>query len=836
MLPRLILALLITTAAWANYKFASPVASIAPTDRGAIITCTDSVTLEVKFYTPEIVRITLVRPDDPEPLLTDALLADSLLPYKQIMFGPPRKTSGAKTAIGDAEKMPLRKNEFIDNGDELEINSPLHVFFDKDTLRLRFVNKNGSEFLADDPTMSYGWDGNEVRTWKKLHPSEKFFGLGEKGGGLDKRGRELTLWNSDTPGYTDSSDPLYQSIPFYIGLRDSIAYGVFFNNSYKSKFNFGAGQQRYSSFGAEDGPLDYFVIYGPTIREVVQRFSDLTGKMPLPPMWALGYQQSRWSYFPDTEVTRLAQTFRAKDIPCDVIYLDIHYMDGYRVFTWDSTRFPEPKKMLSDLANDGFKIIPIIDPGVKADPNYIMAKEGLADNHFVKYPDGTTHVGEVWPGQSYFPDFSNSKTRIWWGKHVAEFRKQGVRGFWNDMNEPACWGQAFPLETIFDDDGRNSSHKKMHNLYALHMAKATYEGLQKEFPNERPFVLTRAGFAGIQRYAATWTGDNLATEDHLELGIRLMLGLGLSGQPFVGTDIGGFMGTPSPELYARWIEVGALSPFCRTHSHYGSNDKEPWSFGENIEDISRKFIKFRYELLPTLYTLFHEASETGEPIWRPMFYEFQNDPKCYDWAYQQQFMLGENILVAPVTRVGQFTKKVYLPEGRWLDWNTERVYEGKQEIIVDAPLDKLPMFLREGSILVRRDAQDFADQKPIQELTLDFFCPPQDDPDWHYVQNVLEDDGKSIYIPNYTRLREYVFQRRDKHMKFEFWQAANVYNPPPPKVNIIIHDLDPMPYVVHIKDEALPPEDARVNYNNEKRTLEIRLDQERDLYGLTITY
>ncbi len=714
MLPRLILALLITTAAWANYKFASPVASIAPTDRGAIITCTDSVTLEVKFYTPEIVRITLVRPDDPEPLLTDALLADSLLPQRYVSaIG--RDTGGGKKELIGASYSP----QLIDGEFEVELEaSRTSIFVDKDSLYLRFTDRMKVTFLSDDPSMSYGWDGNEVRTWKKLHPSEKFFGLGEKGGGLDKRGRELVLWNSDTPGYTDSSDPLYQSIPFYIGLRDSIAYGVFFNNSYKSRFNFGAGQQRYSSFSAEDGPLDYFVIYGPSIREVVQRFSDLTGKMPLPPMWALGYQQSRWSYFPDTEVMRLAQTFRDKDIPCDVIYLDIHHMDGYRVFTWDSTRFPQPKKMLSDLANDGFKIIPIIDPGVKADSNYFMAKEGLADNHFVKYPDGTTHIGEVWPGKSYFPDFSNSNTRIWWGKHVAEFRKQGVRGFWNDMNEPACWGQAFPLETIFDDDGRNSSHKKMHNLYALHMAQATYEGLLKEFPNERPFILTRAGFAGIQRYAATWTGDNLATEDHLELGIRLMLGLGLSGQPFAGTDIGGFMGTPSPELYARWIEVGALSPFCRTHSHYGSNDKEPWSFGENIEDISRKFIKFRYDLLPYLYTLFHNSSEDGAPIWRPMFYEFQNDPKCYDWAYQQQFMLGPNILVAPVTRVGQYTKKVYLPEGRWLDWNTERVYEGKQEIIIDAHLDWLPMFLRNGTILVRRDAQDYADESAIKHLTL----------------------------------------------------------------------------------------------------------------------
>lgn len=802
MLSRLILAFLITTTAWANYKFASPVASIAPTDRGALVTCTDSVTLEVKFYTPEIVRITLVRPDDPEPLLGDALVL-SLDQTVNVTRSEQQDFLGLSTGRYD-------------------------VRIDRDSLHLSwYMPSAGVTYLADDPAMSYGFDGNEVRTWKKLHPSEKFFGLGEKGGGLDKRGRELVLWNSDTPGYTDNTDPLYQSVPLYIGLRDGIAYGVFFNNSYKTRFNFGAGQQRYSSFSAEDGPLDYFVIFGPTIREVVQRFSDLTGKMPLPPLWALGYQQSRWSYFPDTEVMRLAQTFRDKDIPCDVIYLDIHYMDGYRVFTWDSTRFPQPKKMLDDLAKDGFKIVPIIDPGVKADWEYKIASEGLAGNHFVRYPDHSVHIGEVWPGQSYFPDYSNPKTRIWWGKHVAELHKQGVRGFWNDMNEPACWGQAFPLETIFNDNGLNSSHKKMHNLYALHMAQATYEGLLKEFPNERPFILTRAGFAGIQRYAATWTGDNLATEDHLELGIRLMLGLGLSGQPFVGTDIGGFMGTPSPELYVRWMQVGALSPFCRSHSHYGSNDKEPWSFGENNEEICRKFIKFRYELLPTLYTLFYQSSQSGEPIWRPMFYEFQNDPKCYDWAYQQQFMLGPNILVAPVTRVGQYTKKVYLPEGRWLDWNTEKVYDGKQEIIVDAHLDQLPMFLRNGAILFRRDVQGYADETPIRELTIDIFDMKYEYESPHTGFRLYEDDGSTFsFRDSSMRLTDFNWGTGGAEAMLVRTLRKDVYSPDDRKLTLRFHDIDWPNHQYYLNGNPIHSDDSRLNYNADKKLLEVRLGSE----------
>jgi len=803
MLPRLILALLITaTVSRANYRFTAPVDTIAPTPRGARIFCSDSTSLEVQFYTPDIVRVTVVRPNDPEPLLGEAL---ALSPDETVNF----------TRSEQQEFIALSTGRY-------------DVQIDRDSLHLSFYMPSGGiTYLADDPAMAYGFDGNEVRNWKKLAPGEKFFGLGLKGGGLDRRGRELVLWNSDTPGYQDSSDPLYQSIPFYIGLRDGIAYGVFFNNSYKTRFNFGAGQQRYSSFAAEDGPLDYFVIFGPTIKEVVTRFTDLTGKMTLPPLWSLGYQQCRWSYYPESEVRTLAQTFRDKDIPCDVIYLDIHHMDGYRVFTFDSTRFPNPEKLFTDLSKDGFKVIPIIDPGVKSDWEYNMASEGLAGDHFVKFPDHSVHIGEVWPGNSYFPDFSNPKTRAWWGKHVAQFRQRGVRGFWNDMNEPACWGQAFPLETLFNDSGRFSSHKKMHNLYALHMAQATYEGLLKDYPNERPFILTRAGFAGMQRYAAAWTGDNLATEDHLELGIRLMLSMGLSGQPNIGMDIGGFMGTPSPELFVRWMQVGAVSPFCRTHSHFGSNDKEPWSFGENNEAIARKFIKFRYELLPTLYSLFYQSHQSGEPIWRPMFYEFQNDPKCYDWAYQQQFMLGENILVAPVTRIGQYTKKVYLPEGKWLDWNTKKVYDGQQEIIVDAPLDQLPMFLRDGAVIARREPQDYSDQSPIKELSFDIYTSGQRLVAWF---RLYEDDGMTLrYQDGAYSGTDFHAEKVDGAYLLVRDQRPASFDTPDRKITIRWWDIVRSPKDIFLNGHPIELTDKRISYDPDRGMFELNLPSEQDL-------
>ncbi len=716
------LAALLPLLAFANYSFLGNLDRYERTASGAFLHCGDGNSVRITFLTPEMVRITLERPDYPEALLTLAL---------------------AKTAW-DSVNLTINESDSL-----LSLETPaLQVEVRKTPCRITLRDPQGFVLCADDPAMGMGWDGQEVRCWKTIAPDEKFFGLGEKTGNVDKRGREYVMWNSDTPGYTNDTDPLYQTIPFFVGLRGGQAYGMFFNNSYRTRFNMGAGNLRYYSFAAEQGHLDYFFIAGPRIPDVVKRYTELTGRTPMPPKWALGFQQCRWSYFPDDEVLRIARTFREKQIPADVIYLDIHYMDGYRVFTWDKERFPDPAGMLKELHKIGFKLVTIIDPGVKADSNYAVAEEGLNRDYFVRYPDSSVYVGEVWPGASYFPDFTKSDTRLWWGEKIGSMFKLGVDGFWNDMNEPACWGQAFPLETIFDDDGRLSSQKKIHNQYGFWMAQSAYDGVLKAQPDTRPFIITRAGFAGEQRFTAVWTGDNVSSEDHLELGIRMMQGLGLSGVPFVGTDVGGFMGTPSGELMARWMQVGALSPFFRAHSHYGSVDKEPWSFGENIEAINRKFILWRYQLLPYFYSLFREARETGAPILRPLFWNDQQDPMCFDWGFQQQVFVGDKLLAAPVTRAGQYFKAVYLPEGRWLDWNTEEVYEGPQRILIDAPLDRMPLFLREGAIIPSQEATQWVDEKPAKALILDVFPSSQESAYSHY-----EDDGSTqAYVKGAYRL------------------------------------------------------------------------------------
>ncbi|NUM37038.1 MAG: glycoside hydrolase family 31 protein, partial [Candidatus Brocadiae bacterium] len=697
---------------YSQYHFIGNVIQHKQENSKIFLYCEKDHSVEIHFLLPGMFRVLVHRPDFAEPLLEYAIMEK------------------------EWAKVPLEVQE---QEKYLVVSSPsLTLMIQKSPCRIKVIDKQGFVLQEDDPGMGMGWDAKEVRVWKSIAEDEKFFGLGEKTGNLNKRGKEWVLWNTDDPNHNNNSDPLYQSIPFFVGIRSGKAYGVYFNNSYRSKFNFGAGNIRYYSFSAVAGNLDYFFIQGPQVSKVVESYTELTGRTPMPPKWSLGYQQCRWSYFPDAKVLRIAQTFRERKIPADVIYLDIHYMDGYRVFTWDKERFSDPKGLLKKLQDMGFKTVVIIDPGVKVDSDYKVAKEGLEGNHFVRYPDGELYIGEVWPGRCYFPDFSQKSTREWWGKYFKDLMDVGINGFWNDMNEPAVWGREFPEEVIFHDEGKKSSQKKMHNLYGLLMAKACYEGVKELQPQKRPFVITRAGFSGEQRYTSVWTGDNQATAEQLAMGIRMLQGLGLSGIPFIGTDVGGFGGTPTHELFARWMAASVFVPFFRTHTHYGSSDQEPWSFGENIEEISRSFIEMRYRVIPYLYSLFWESHQTGYPIIRPMFWYHQEDRMVYNHEHQEQFYVGSHILLAPVVQMSQDYKRVYLPEGKWLDYNTHKVYEGGQTIFVDAPLHTFPMFLKEGAILPFGETMQYVGEKQNTRLQLEIF--PSSRSEYRF----YEDDGESF--------------------------------------------------------------------------------------------
>ncbi len=656
--------------------------------------------------------------------------------------------------------------------------SQLIVKISKSPCRVSIYDKQMNLINQDDKSFGISFDCDEVRCFKTLFKDEKFYGLGEKTTPLNRAGLQFTMWNSDRH-YEEGTDPLYQSNPFFIGVRnihagnlEKSAYGIFFDNTFRSYFNMGASNDRFYWFGAEKGEMNYYFIYGPEIKSVINSYTKLTGRMKLPPEWALGYQQSKWSYYPESSVRTLANTFRNKQIPCDVIYLDIHYMNGYRVFTWNKDRFPQPEKMLNDLSKEGFKVVCIVDPGVKADTvNYSPAKEGLEKDLFIKYPDGIVYKGEVWPSWAYFPDFTKKETREWWGERNAGLIKQGISGIWNDMNEPAAWGQAIPDIVQFNDQGFGADMKKIHNVYALEEARATFDGLKKEFPKMRPFILTRAGFSGIQRYAAVWTGDNAATEEHLKLACIMPQGMGISGITFCGTDVGGFFGAPSPALYTRWMQLGAFTPFFRQHSIVDQKDKEPWAFGDQVEAWVKNIITLRYKLLPFFYTAFYDASQTGVPVMRPMFLDFQNDEECYSANAQYQFMIGENLLVAPVVSESENFKKLYLPEGKWLDWWSSKVYEGNRWIIVEAPMDKIPLFIREGGIIPMQTEQNYVGEKSISQMEFKIF------PSEYSGYNLYGDDGISTdYEKGEFSLTKIEAKKGEKGIDINIKKSGNYNN------------------------------------------------------------
>lgn len=574
-----------------------------------------------------------------------------------------------------------------------------------------------------------------------LRPSEveTYYGFGEKAfAEMSRNGKFIVNWNTDTFSYPIGTDPVYQTIPFFTALYQGKAYGLFFNNTQRTWFDMGARSPERYSFGANGGELDYYVFTGGKDRSpkrVLADYAELTGRAPLPPIWALGNQQSRWSYFPESRVREIADGFRSRKIPLDVLYLDIDYMDGYRVFTWDKSRFPDPPKLIADLNRQGIKTVLIIDPGIKVDPNYAVYADGKKQNIFVKNPDGTELNRNVWPQASAFPDFTDPKARRWFGDQYKAHVAEGVAGFWNDMNEPGVFvtekterpeimhhpEKTFPYDTPHDGDGAGGTHKRYHNVYGMQMARSTFEGLKRLAPDKRPFVLTRAGYAGIQRFASVWTGDNYASWDHLALTIPMLTNMSVSGVSFVGADVGGFNERPSGELYARWMQTAVLTPFFRSHSVGWSGNKEPWEYGDEYTAINRATVELRYRFLPYIYTLFREHERTGQPIIRPMWYDYPEDRKGY--LINDQFLLGGDLMVAPVVKEGMRNRRVYFPAGTfWVDLWTGARLEGGKDHYLDAPLDRLMIFGRAGTMIPMQDVVQHTGEMASSPITLTVFA------------------------------------------------------------------------------------------------------------------
>lgn len=632
----------------------------------------------------------------------------------------------------------------------------LDVEIDRKTLAVTVRDLSGNVLQQDARPLRF--DGDSFRISKTMSEDEHFFGLGDKTGPLDRRDEAFTLWNTDAYRFQESTDPIYKSIPFFISYRSGRAVGVLMDNTWRSSFDFGKESAGFYSFGAANGPIDYYLLYGPSPKQVVEAYAWLTGKPPLPPMWMLGFQQSRYSYYPQSRVLEIADRLRADHIPADAIYLDIDYQYKNRPFTIDRERFPDFPGMIAKLKAENFHVVAITDLHIANLPNqnYAPYDGGIAGDHFVKNPDGSVYTGIVWPGPSVFPDFTQQQTRAWWGTLYRDFSKMGVAGFWNDMNEPSVFndpGKTMPLDVVhrIDEPGfktRTATHAEIHNVYGMENSRATFEGLLKLDPNARPFVLTRATYAGGQRYATTWTGDNSSSWNHLRMTTPMLENLGLCGFAFSGADVGGFAGTPSTELLTKWLEVAAFQPIDRDHTEKGSADQEPWVGGPEQEAIRRRFIEERYRLLPYLYTVAEETSRTGLPMVRPLFLEFpdatpDHHPIDVDGDAAGEFLLGPDLLIAPPHWPGELESyTVEFPSPIWYDyWTGKKIPRPAPVQAADSPqpvnlaaqpplsiqvrpeLATLPVYVHGGSIVPIEPLVQSVYQKPDGPLTLRVYVP-----------------------------------------------------------------------------------------------------------------
>ncbi|MGW1297881.1 glycoside hydrolase family 31 protein [Streptomyces sp. NPDC002533] len=546
----------------------------------------------------------------------------------------------------------------------------------------------------------------------------RFFGLGGRAGGPRLRDGVYRLWNTDPGGrFGPGDDPLYLTMPVQVVVSDAGTHLAFHDNSWAGRVVLREGEEGAGSGhdrpGAcevrmEGGPLRCWVVVGTPAR-VLQGWTALTGAPALPPSWALGPQHARWGFGTQEEVRRVVDGYRERGLPLSVLHLDIDHYDGHRVFTVDRERFPDLPGLAKELRGDGVRLVSIVDPAVKAEPGdavFDAGREVGERGAFVRDARGRVVVGEVWPGACVYPDFTDPLVRDWWGSLYEERLAQGFTGVWHDMNEPvsfAAFGDpSLPRSARHALEGAGGDHREAHNVYALAMARAGYEGLLRLRPEERPFLFSRSGWAGMQRYGGTWSGDVSTGWEGLRASLSLVVGLGLCGVPYSGPDVGGFDGFPSPELYLRWFQLGAYLPLFRTHSAIDAGRREPWEFGPEVLEHARAALVERERLHPYFVSLSHMARLTGAPYVRPVWWGAPGDRALREC--EDAFLLGDALLVAPVLEPGVRRRAVRLPRGRWYDTVTGRAYEGAGQVLVDAPLSGVPVLARAGAVIPVRGA------------------------------------------------------------------------------------------------------------------------------------
>lgn len=665
----------------------------------------------------------------------------------------------------------------------------------KPYFKITYKNAKGEVINEDLDGKALGttFQGDKVTVYKK-HFGERFVGMGESLGNLDRNKTIVTTWNTDFYKYDDPRIPMYISVPFYIGILKDKIYGIYYDNSFKGTFNFGASNKRFMSVSFDGGDMDYFFIHNNSVAGVIENYTSITGRMPLPPKWSIGYQQSRCNYYNEDQVNFIANTFRKKKIPLDGIVLDADYLVEYEPFRIDTKKFPDMKKMASELKSKGIELTASVNPGIKIDPTYDAYNDGINNDIFLKYQDGEKYITDIYPNTNYFPDFTYPKARQWWADQMKIYQDVGINGYWNDMNEPAIDGQMMPDNVVFDYNGRKSNTAESHNLYGFLMARSSFESFKKYGGNKRPFVMTRSAFAGVQRYATVWSGDNQAKDEHILLGVLLNNQMSLSGIPFVGPDLGGYIGDGNKELYRRWVEVGVFSPYLRNHREQFAAANEPWSYGEDNELISQSYIGFRYQMMPYLYSKFYETSKNGMPISKALCVDYPLDSKIYDVNYQHQFFFGDAFLIAPVMGKDK-QKKVYFPEGKFYNIFTDEKIEGNQEKLIELDPYHLPIFVKESSIIPLQNVTQSTKEKPNDTLQLHIYNGGKINTFSYY-----EDDGETLNYEKgdfYKRNIEFDPQKRS----IRFFKAESKFSSNFKKIKIILHGFNGISSGLNAKKE-----------------------------------
>lgn len=639
---------------------------------------------------------------------------------------------------------------------------------------LELQNADGETLRRELPPQRRG------EAWRhrgQLHEDERIYGLGERAAPLNlraNRNRAYRMWHYDAGGiYSTGTDPLYLCIPIYIGLQPQGSYLIFYENTYSGTLTFDEGELAAVEF--EGGTLRYYLSIGEPA-QLLERYTGLTGRSPLPPRWVFGYHQSRWGYETEENVRAVVREFENRDLCLSAIHLDIDCKDNFRSFTIDPDRFPKIAEFNRELAEKGVRLIAIVNPGVKADRNNKLYREGIAQEIFCTLDDGQPVLAPVWPGMCAFPDFTNPLARHWWSRQYEYLLDLGVTGFWHDMNEPGVftlWGDATLPRTVRHSlEGRGGTHVEAHNVYGLLQARAGYEALREYRPEQRPFIVSRSGWAGLQRYAWTWTGDVETSWQGLRQTVPTVLGMSLSGIPYTGPDIGGFKGNPSPELYLRWFQVATFLPFYRTHSANNAKPRTPWGYGDLVLKSVRELLQLRYRLIPYWYSLAWEASEKGYPLVRPLFWNDWRDRAL--WDVDDAFLVGDAILVCPILEEGARSRDLVPPRGHWYDFWDDTPIEGGQTVRLDAPLDRIPLLIKAGAIL----PMEIEDR-----LILHLYAPVEDGTSTGYLYSDAGD--------GYGEKRVERFQMRRTAAALELtWEQQGDRAFPYARVDLYLHGLE----------------------------------------------